>query len=103
MSNPNQPRDERGRFSAGSAGGDHQPEARDPNDRRVVAPHNGAMSVGTHLSAKQERINLRMAADERHYPTRSDAAVAALTDRGRPQAGLTSTPGRFRYQPPRRH
>ena len=54
-------------------------------------------------SAKDEMIAMRQQVDERHKPTRTDAAVAAITNQGGPQAGLTATPGRFRYQAPRRH
>ena len=52
-------------------------------------------------SAKQEMIAMRQQIDERHKPTRTDAGVAGMTDQGRPMAGLTATPGRFRYQQPR--
>ena len=54
-------------------------------------------------SAKDETIALHKQIDERHMPTRTDAQVAAMTNQGGPQGSLTATPGKFRYQAPRRH
>jgi hypothetical protein len=106
MANSNH--DERGRFASGSnsgaATGDHgkvSPSATTRNvsghnipRSKVVTKHGAQASVGTssgggglsggaggggQLSAKQERINMRKAVDERHKPTRTDADVSGMT------------------------
>ncbi|HVA17445.1 MAG TPA: hypothetical protein VMV59_06995 [Candidatus Dormibacteraeota bacterium] len=112
MGNQNQPRDDHGRWSAGgsgSASGDHQAESPNANTRNVsgqnlsratvVTKHAGAASVGTsRLSAAARDSVIRgKATDQRHFPIRSDANIAARTDQGKPQIGLTATPGRFRF------
>ncbi|HXR25611.1 MAG TPA: hypothetical protein VN742_09645 [Candidatus Binataceae bacterium] len=63
---------------------------------QVVARHNSTPSVG--VSAKAEQIAKGQRIDDTHYPPRSNADVAAMTDRSRPQGSQTATPGRFRYQ-----
>lgn len=118
MGSANQPRDSRGRWSAGGSGsesGDHLSESPSLDTRnvpghgnvprsQVVAKHSGAASVGTaspvvirldntgspkdkaplKQSAKRERIEMRLAADQRHYPSRSDRTATAITDFGKP-------------------
>jgi hypothetical protein len=49
--------------------------------------------------ARAERVALNQAIDERHYPTRSNADVAARTDLQKPQGSITATPGRFNARP----
>ena len=86
MGSVDQPRDENGRWaSSGSMG--NQP----------VMSHANQPSVHTRLSAAaRDRIIRGKAIDQRHFPNRGPEATAA-TDLGRPQAGLTATPGRFQF------
>lgn len=121
MPNPNH--DERGRFSSGSAAaaarGDNL--AAQPSNKgmrnvpghgvvprsRVVAKHRGP-SVGTGgsggagdgsggglMSAREERVHLNKNLDERHFPKRSNADVAAATDLSKPIQSITATLGVF--------
>ena len=111
-----QPRDYHGRWTSGGSGsesGDHQTESpstatRNVNGKnvprsKVVTEHAGP-SVGTdsgqssRLSqAARDRIIRGKGTDQRHYPNRGPEATGA-TDLMRPMAGLTATPGRFKYQ-----
>jgi hypothetical protein len=63
---------------------------------QVVAQHNFTRSVG--VSAKAENIAKGQRIDDTRYPPRSNADVAAMTDRSRLQGSQTATPGRFRYR-----
>jgi hypothetical protein len=117
MGSASQPRDQRGRWTAGGSGsetGDHLSESPSTDTRnvpghgnvprsQVVAKHSGAVSVGTEpptvrldnrgspkdktplkQSARRERIEMRLAADQRHYPSRSDRVATAMADHGKP-------------------
>jgi len=104
--------DNRGRFSSGSAAsGDHQASQSVQRAPRLSVTRHDVPTVGT----ERPRITLRPAARDRIVrnkmvdqgsragrPIRTDADIASRTDFGKPQAGLTATPGRFKYQPPRR-
>jgi hypothetical protein len=110
MGSPDQPRNAKGQWSAG--GGSGAPSA-DTDTRyvpghgsvprsTVVAKHAGAASVGTspptvrldnakspkdkgsRPSARRERTEMNLAVDQRSKPWRSDAAVTAITDQGKP-------------------
>jgi hypothetical protein len=78
--NVDQPRDDHGRWTSGGSMG-----------RQPVKSSAGQPSVHTHLSAKAERIAMRQAVDERHFPSRTDSEVAATTD----LIGTRVTPGRI--------
>ena len=92
MGTVDQPRDSNGRWaSTGSVG------------RQPVKSSGGQPSVHTRLSrAARENIIKGKGVDQRHFPIRTDAYATGLTDRQGPMAGLTATPGRFKYQPPKR-
>jgi hypothetical protein len=47
----------------------------------------GKMQGSRPGSARAERVALNKASDERHYPTRSDADVAAMAGLGKPSLG----------------
>jgi hypothetical protein len=105
MPNPNH--DRLGRFSSGdeaAANGDQLAAAPSDTSKRHVPGHgvvdrNVPVIPGPRLSrAARERIIANKATDQRRYPLRSDAQIAAKTDLQKPMASLTSSPGRFRYQ-----
>ena len=77
-------RDERGRFSVGGAGGDHQAEARSPSDRRVVVAHaQPSVGVGPRLSAAARDAVIRgKGIDVRHFPERGPANLSKSRDLG---------------------
>ncbi len=98
-----------------AAVGDHQKAVTPQRAPRLPTMHHaGQPSVGTgggggggggsgggRLSAAaRDRIIRQKGIDQRHFPNRGAEATAA-TDQGQPMAGLTATPGRFRYQQPR--
>ncbi len=83
---------------------------------KVVAMHEHHASVGTSSggggggsggtssgggqggqlsAAARDRIIRNKATDQRHFPIRSDANIAAVTDQSKPMASITATPGRF--------
>ncbi len=82
MGTVDQPRDERGRWSVGAAGGDHQAEARSPSDRRVVVAH-AQPSVGVRLStAARDLIVRNKGIDQRHFPNRTADNLSRGRDLG---------------------
>lgn len=105
MANPNH--DERGRFSSGSASGDHAagspsrvtrnvPGHPGPIARsQVVARHSNTASVGTEprlSAAARDSIIRGKFADQRAYPVRSDSDIALKQLMQQPHS---VSPGRF--------
>ena len=84
MGSPDQPRDNRGRWSAGSASGDHQADARDPSDRRVVTAHAGpSVGTGPRLSAAARDAVIRgKMVDQTHFPNRGPDTLSKARDLG---------------------
>ena len=114
MGSPDQPRDQRGRWSANGGSGDPSKEAAGTryvpghgtvSRSQVVAKHSGDERTGHRAapvvirldnatspkdktplkqSARRERINLNMAQDQEHYPSRSARQVSAMADHAKP-------------------
>ena len=87
-----QPRDERGRWSAGSASGDHQAEARDPSDRRVVTAHaEPSVGTGPRLSAAARDAVIRgKMVDQSHFSNRGPDTLSKARD-----LGMREPPGKL--------
>jgi len=111
MANPNHD-PHTGRFASGSnvaaASGDHQANQSKPVSpgRQPIRRHGNATSVGTerprYSVAARDLVIRNRAIDARHFGVEGDMQSRLDKLPMTPKAGLTATPGRFKYQPPKR-